>query len=377
MKRALVERIFREAVADCHAGKLVRDLPAPPFDVLACGKAAREMAEAAGGHALVVTPKHGQGAAGHPLPDARSEAAGRAALHAATHAHNLVVLISGGASALWCVPAPGLTLADKIDATRALVTSGADIRAINCVRKHLSAIKGGRLAAAVSARSLTSLLLSDVLGDDPSVIGSGPCSPDPSTLAEARAIARAVPNFPPRVLEFLAREATETPKRLAVTVHAIVIGNHETLRQAALRAAARAGCAAQLLPPASDDVAACEARLAALTPGPLYIGGGEPTVRVRGSGKGGRCQQLALGMARRIRGTEKAFLAAGSDGTDGPTEVAGAIVDGTTWDEAERRGLDPARALDEHDSHRVHALLGTHVVTGPTGTNLLDLHLLV
>src|SRR5262249_14154549 len=185
MKRALVERIFREAVADCHAGKLVRELPAPPFDVLACGKAAREMAEAAGGHALVVTPKHGEEAAGHPLPDARSEAAGRAALQAAAGARNPVVLISGGASALWCVPAPGLTLADKIDATRALVTSGADIGAINCVRKHLSAIKGGRLAAAMSARSLTCLLLSDVLGDDPSVIGSGPCSPDPSTLAEA------------------------------------------------------------------------------------------------------------------------------------------------------------------------------------------------
>src|SRR5262249_58318420 len=121
----------------------------------------------------------------------------------------------------------------------------------------------------------------------------------------------------------------------------------------------------------------CEAGLGGLAPGPLYIGGGEPTVRVRGSGKGGRCQQLALGMARRIRGTEKVFLAAGSDGTDGPTEVAGAIVDGTTWDEAVRRGLDPARALDENDSHRVHALLGTQVVTGPTGTNLLDLHLLL
>jgi glycerate 2-kinase len=375
MKRALLERIFREAVKDCHAGKLVRGLPELPFDVLACGKAAREMADSAGGNALVVTPKHGEGAAGHPVPNARSAAAGRAALRAAAQAKSPVVLISGGASALWCVPAPGLTLADKIEATRALVASGADIHAINCVRKHLSAIKGGRLAAAVSAPSLTCLLLSDVLGDDPSVIGSGPCVPDPSTLAEANAIARAVPNFPPRVLEFLAREATETPKHLSVAANLIVIGNHETLRQAAVRAAARAGCAAQLLPPAGDDVGACEARLAALAPGPLYIGGGEPTVRVRGSGKGGRCQQLALAMARRIRGTEKVFLAAGSDGTDGPTEVAGAIVDGTTWDEAERRGFEPARALDDNDSHRVHALLGTHITTGPTGTNLLDLHL--
>ena len=377
MKRALLERIFREAVADCHAGKLVRGLPRLPFDVLACGKAAREMADSAGGNELVVTPKYGDGAAGHPLPNARSAAAGRSALRAAAEAKNPVVLISGGASALWCVPAPGLTLTDKIDATRALLASGVDIHAINCVRKHLSAIKGGRLAAAVSARSLTCLLLSDVLGDDPSVIGSGPCLPDPSTLTEANAIARAIPSFPSRVLEFLAREATETPKHLSVSPNVIVIGNHETLRQAAVRAAARAGYAAELVPPAGDDVAACEARLAALAPGPLYIGGGEPTVRVRGSGRGGRCQQLALGMARRIRGTEKVFLAAGSDGTDGPTEVAGAIVDGTTWDEAERRGLDPARALDENDSHRVHALLETHVVTGPTGTNLLDLHLLL
>src|SRR5262249_39843615 len=159
-------------------------------------------------------------------------------------------------SALWCVPAPGLTLTDKIDATRALVASGVDIHAINCVRKHLSAIKGGRLAAAVSARSLTCLLLSDVLGDDPSVIGSGPCLPDPWPRTGANAIARAIPSFPSRVLEFLAREATETPKPLSVSPNVIVIGNHETLRQAAVRAAARAGYAAELVPPAGDDVAA-------------------------------------------------------------------------------------------------------------------------
>ena len=375
MTRALLERIFREAVADCHAGKLVRGLPPAPYSVLACGKAAREMADAAAGAALVVTPKHGDGAAGHPLPDARSEAAGRAALAAAAGVRDhLVVLISGGASALWCVPAPGLELADKIAATQALLASGADIHAINTVRKHLSAIKGGRLAAASHA-PVSCILLSDVLGDDPSVIGSGPCVADPSTLEEARAIAQATPRFPPSVLDFLARQATETPKQIESSV--LVVGNHETLRQAAVRAATRAGIRCALLPPSADDISACEQRLATLPEGTLWISGGEPTVRLRGAGRGGRCQQLALAMARRIRGSEKVFLAAGSDGTDGPTEVAGAMVDGSSWDEAIRRGLHPERALDENDSHRVHAVLGTHVVTGPTGTNLLDLHLLV
>ena len=374
MTRALLERIFREAVAECHAKKLMRGLPPEPYSVLACGKAAREMADAAGGTALVVTPRHGDGAAGHPLPDTRSEAAGRAALAAAARVRDrLVVLLSGGASALWCVPAPGLELGDKIAATRALMASGADIYAINTVRKHLSALKGGRLAAAAHA-PITCILLSDVLGDDPSVIGSGPCVADPSTLEEARAIAQATPRFPSRVLDFLARQAAETPKQ--ITSDVVIIGNHETLRQAAVRAAQRASIRCSLLPPAADDVAACEQRLAGLAEGTLWISGGEPTVRVRGAGRGGRCQQLALAMARRIRGTEKVFLAAGSDGSDGPTEAAGAVVDGSTWDEAIRRGLDPARALDENDSYSVHAVLGSHVVTGPTGTNLLDLHLL-
>src|SRR5262249_10365112 len=161
----------------------------------------------------------------------------------------------------------------------------------------LSAIKGGRLAAACPARSLTCLLLSDVLGDDPSVIGSGPCVADGSTLAEARAIARATPPMPARVVAFLAREATATPHGLASLPRIVRVGNPDTLRAAAAFAARRAGFAPVLLPPAKDDVAACEERLARLAPGELYIGGGEPTVILRGGGRGGRCQQLALAMA--------------------------------------------------------------------------------
>ncbi|HJZ85073.1 MAG TPA: DUF4147 domain-containing protein [Polyangia bacterium] len=405
MQRSVLEQVFREAVAACEGGALMHAaagapdaLPATPLYLLGAGKAAVAMArgllervgpQVAGGQ---LTTKRGHGAAlpglevieaAHPVPDESSLAAGREALAraGALSIHDtLVVLLSGGASALWCVPAPGLSLADKRAATMALLRAGVDIGRLNAVRKHLSALKGGRLAEAAGAGTISVFLLSDVLGDAVDVVGSGPCVPDHSTLAEALAVARSVPGLPDAVLRFLEQGADETPKRMRDGVTVRVIGNHDTLRAAATRAALGRGLRALAVPPDADDVAACATRWAGLAPAPpgaLYVGGGEPTVRapLGRLGRGGRAQHLALLVARALRGRGGVFLAAGSDGTDGSTEAAGAIVDGATWAEAERRGLDPEAALESFDSHRVHAALGTLVSTGPTGTNLLDLHL--
>jgi glycerate-2-kinase len=320
--------------------------------------------------------------ASHPLPDERSEQAGRRALALAAGlgpADALVVVVSGGASALWAVPAPGLTLDEKRQTVRALARTGCDVRALNVVRRHLSAIKGGRLAAATRAGTVVTLLLSDVLGDPVHAIGSGPTVADPSTLEQARRLVAATPGVPASVLDWLAAEAAETPKVLPERGPVALVGNHETLRGAALAAAGAAGLEAILLPATEAEVRSCAEALAALPPPPagsVYVGGGEPTVTVCGTGSGGRAQHLALEMARRLRGTERVFLSAGSDGSDGPTSAAGAVVDGQSWDEALRRGLDPTSALADFDSARVHAMLGTAIVTGPTGTNLLDLHLL-
>ncbi len=352
--------------------------------------------------------------ASHPLPDAASVQAARAALELAGSLgidDVLVCGISGGTSALLALPAEGLSLADKEATTRLLLTSGADIGEINAVRKHLSRIKGGRLATATRA-SILGLLLSDVAGDPPDVVGSGPVSPDPTTFADAlavldrRGIAEAVPSSVRAHLEAGRRgEIDETPKgddAVFARCKTLVIAGPEHLRSAAVALAARSGFAGAGTEPASAGMPAEElakrigacargARERPRRPGAENAPGGatatskpsifvwvrEPSVAVAGSGRGGRNGHLALAVAKEIAGLPGvAFLSAGSDGIDGDTRAAGAVVDGETWSRALSAGLEPARALATFDSGPFHEAAGTAIVTGRTGTNFMDLQLL-
>jgi len=386
--------------------------PGARLSVLGIGKAAAAMAAAleqrvgdrirAG---LVVT-RDGHGVplarmalreSGHPVPDARSEAAGREVLAwvaALPESDVLVVLLSGGASSLVTTPLPGLDLADLATTTAALLSGGADIEAMNAVRKHTNALAGGRLALAARARRIQVLAISDVPGDRIDVIGSGPCAPDPSRYRDAlAAIARFDPGrrTPDRILRHLeagARgEAEETPKpgdpRLA-RVETRLLGTNATALDAACERAAQAG----LVPVRVGTVLRGEARRVgariaalgdALAPGPprCLVFGGETTVTVRGGGRGGRSQELALAAAIAFQGRPRiALLAAGSDGSDGPTDAAGAIVDGGTVARASVRGLDADAALAENDSYAFFRAEGGLLRTGPTRTNVMDLVLL-
>lgn len=342
--------------------------------------------------------------AGHPLPDTQSVAAGRRALEMAMAVRRdeaLVVLLSGGASALLALPWRGLDLNDKIDAVRALLAGGVEIHSVNAVRKHLSAIKGGRLAAAVRGTTVT-LALSDVVGpveDDPSVIGSGPTRPDPSTFADALAIAQRDEvrhAFPPKVTALLqcgARgEIPETPKHgdpsLARSFFHLVGSRRDALAGAAVMARERGYDVVTLSSPITG-----EARLAAgyyeaaahsvalVGKRPLCVlSAGETTVRVTGHGRGGRSQEFALAMTRRIEvfGDCVALASIGTDGIDGSTDAAGAIVDRTTLERAAEIGLGlPERYLEDNDSNTFFTALGDLVETGPTRTNVGDLQVLL
>ena len=332
--------------------------------VIAAGKAAPAMAAAFESAAAalelrgLVVARDGQGRslsrlelceAGHPLPDARSAAAGLAALAVAARAgpdEALVVLLSGGASALLTAPLPELQLDELRATTELLLRSGAEIQELNCVRKHLTAVSGGRLAAATRARRVLVLVVSDVLGDDLATIGSGPCTPDPTTYREAlavlerRGILAQVPHAVRRHLEEgAAGRRPESPKpgdpALGRVRHVLLATNRDAL--AAARADARArGLEARIV---SDQLRGeareLGARLVALARAAaagdrplLLLAGGEPTVTVRGSGRGGRAQELALAAALALEGDPRVtLLAAGTDGSDGPTAAAGAFAD--------------------------------------------------
>jgi glycerate-2-kinase len=336
---------------------------------------------------------------GHPVPDAAGAAATArlVALVSGAGSDTLVVLVlSGGASSLLVAPAPGLTADDEAGVARALLASGADIAAMNAVRKHCSAVKGGGLArAAGGAAGLWTLALSDVAGDDPAVIGSGPTVPDPTTFADVAAVlARwlAPGDVPPAVA---AHVAAGVAGRIAETAKpgdpafaratTVVIGSNRDAVDAAARAAAERGYAVDVVPePIAGDAAAAGRALAArLRAAPrgrpaAVVAGGEPTVRVRPGGRGGRAQHLALAAAIALAGEPAVLLAAGTDGVDGPTDAAGACVDGGTIAraigvESERAsGDDAERALAETDSHGVLVASGDLVRTGPTGTNVAD-----
>ena len=379
-----------------------------PVRLVGAGKAAAGMSRAAAaivGDALdagvvvvpeaVAAPRHVRAlVASHPVPDASSVAATEEVLALARGAGAdtlVLVLLSGGASALLCAPADGLTLADKQTVTRALLDAGADIAAFNTVRKHCSRVKGGGLArAAAGAAGCWTLVLSDVVGDDLATIASGPTVGDPTTFADARAaLARYGVVPPPAVAERLRRGAAgaipETPKPgdpLFARIHTRLIGGNADALGALADEARRRGYAVVVRPdPLLGDAAAAGAELAAAMlaiEGAIgggrvaLVAGGETLVSAKAGGLGGRSQHLALAAAPALAGHDAVLLAAGTDGIDGPTHAAGGCVDGETIARARAAGVDVAAALSATDSHRALAATGDLVVTGPTGTNVAD-----
>ena len=338
-------------------------------------------------------------AAGHPSPNPASVAAGQRALALARASRAdadgvLMVLLSGGTSAMLAVPADGVAIDDKVAASRALMNAGVAIDGLNCVRKHLSAIKGGQLAAA--ARRTVTLAISDVhapVADDPSVIGSGITVPDPTTFADAQRIASGVP-VPDRVAARLARGAAgslpETPKpgdpRFAENVYEIV-GNRLTAIEGARRMAGALGYRVIVL----DGATAGEAReasrrfveratrLAARGAPMCVLAAGETTVTVRGDGRGGRNQEFALAGAPFLAslGREAVLASVGTDGADGPTDAAGAIIDASTLRRADALHLDWESTLARNDAYHFFQPLGDLITWGPTGTNVGDVQLLL
>jgi glycerate 2-kinase len=407
------EAVWREALARLPAARLVSEalaaeaLPPGAVRLLAIGKAAGPMLQAAlaalgsrARDALCVLPEGATApggartiAAGHPRPTAGSLAAGREALswaraNAGTPA---LVLLSGGGSALAFAPAPGLAPEVKIDAVAAVMRAGATIQRLNAVRKHLSALKGGRLGALLAPAPVLVLVLSDVPGDDLSTIASGPFAPDPTSYADAlRAVDELGAPIPPAArahLEAGARGALEeTPKpgdpRLAGIEHRLLAGPVHLARAAAEAARAR-GFEAEADPaPLTGDVAAVSARLAAWARAHAGRGrrllalGGEPTITVPPGARapdGGRAQHLALLAAKALAGVPAAVLAAGSDGRDGPTEQAGAAVDGGTLDAAREAGVDVDAALAQARSGPACVEIGAAIPRIETGTHLCDL----
>lgn len=328
--------------------------------------------------------------AGHPVPDAAGLAAAERTLalaDAATAEDLVLVLLSGGASANWIAPAPGVSLAEKQAVTRALLRSGASIGEINTVRKHLSRLKGGRLAARARPARVIALAISDVPGDDPAVIGSGPTVPDPSSLADARAIvARRRLDLPESVTRALADPTNESPKpgdpAFAGTEFDLVARPADALAAAAAKARA-AGYDCVLLGDHLEgearEVAAAHARLAhelqAAGRRAVILSGGELTVTIRGEGRGGPNQEYALALSTALS-PGMAALAADTDGTDGgggdAADPAGAFVDAATAARARALGLDPAAFLADNDSTGFFSRLGDLLRPGPTFTNVND-----
>lgn len=335
--------------------------------------------------------------AAHPVPDAAGLAAAERTLELAETAGKgdlVLVLISGGASANWIAPAEGLTLADKQAVTRALLRCGAAIGEINAVRKHLSRIKGGRLARLAAPAAVLTLAISDVPHDDPAVIASGPTVPDPSTLAEARTILRRRGvDVPASAAALLHDAANESPKPgdplFARTAFRIVARPADAIAAAA-QALREAGYEPVMLGADLEGearaVAAEHARLArkALAAGrrAAILSGGELTVTVTGDGRGGPNQEYALALALALDGAPGvAALAADTDGTDGGAgsaeDPAGAVVDETTLARARDLGLDPAKLLEANDSTNFFARLSDLVTCGPTRTNVNDCRIIL
>jgi glycerate 2-kinase len=416
--KILLRKIFDAAVAAAHPTScLPPALPGAPAEgriiVLAAGKAAGAMSEVTERHYFgqefpperlegIAVTRHGYGRptrriemveAGHPVPDAAGLHATERVLALAQSAKEgdlVLVLLSGGASANWIAPAPGVSLEDKQALTRALLASGADIREINTVRKHLSRIKGGRLAMLAARAKMLTLAISDVPGDDPSVIGSGPTVPDPSTLEDARAILRwRKVEMSSSVASALQDTANETPKPgaavFARSEYRIIARPADALAAAA-KTAREEGLTPIILGDRVEgearEVARDHARRASALAGKgkrtLLLSGGELTVTLQGKGRGGPNQEYALALVLALDGAAHiAALAGDTDGTDGgvgrPDDPAGALIDDTTLSRARALGLDPARFLTDNDSSGFFQQLGDLLAPGPTCTNVNDL----
>ncbi len=418
--RAFLDGLFRTAIAAAHPSTCLRShLPPAPKSgrliVLAAGKAAGSMTEvaeaaysgmAAERLAGIAVARQGYGRpthiipvieAGHPIPNSAGVEAAERALALADGAGTddlVLVLLSGGASANWIAPVEGLTLADKQAVTRALLRSGANIGEINAVRKHLSRIKGGRLARRAQRARIVTLAISDVPGDDPAVIGSGPTVPDPTTLADARAlVSRYQLDLPDAVTRALADPNNESPKPndpiFARTEFKLIARPADAFR-AAEREARKLGYEPVMLGDriegeARDVATEHAARARALQKEGrrvVILSGGELTVTIRGKGRGGPNQEYALALAVALGGAPGiAALAGDTDGTDGGAgsadDPAGAVIDQTTLPRARSLGLDPAHFLSDNDSTGFFSRLGDLVETGPTWTNVNDFRAIV
>ena len=414
---------FRENTLVVRTPEGPVDVPLPDRDagrvlVIGAGKASAVMAQAleellggriAGG---LVCVKDGHGVplervevaeASHPVPDARGVDAARRVLDLVRGAGQedvILSVLSGGGSALLTLPAEGLTLRDLQEVTDLLLASGATIGEINTLRKHLSQVKGGRLAAAAYPARVVNLVLSDVIGDRLDVIASGPFAPDPTTFADARRVLerhglwKRVPGAVRRILEEgESGGVPETPKpgdpRLERVVQVVVASNRVSLGAGAEKAR-RMGYRTLVLSSRIQGEAREVARVLAaiaqeireagqpLPPPACVLAGGETTVTLRGKGRGGRNQELALALALELEGWEGIVgLSGGTDGTDGPTDAAGGVATPTTAGRARALGLDPREHLERNDSYTLLDATGDLVRTGPTRTNVMDVQVVL
>lgn len=417
--REAIRRNLRADKGILHAGRVRYRLDSfRRVIVLGAGKASAAMAQALEdllGDRIVrglLNVKYGHVAplcrvelneCGHPVPDEQGVSGSRriAALAESCESEDLVIcLVSGGASALLPLPAPPVTLAEKQETTKLLLRCGADIGEMNTVRKHLSAIKGGQLARLAAPARLLTLILSDVIGDRLDVIGSGPTVPDSSSFREAVAVFekyRLLDALPDAVRDRLFDGAAglldETPKpgdSLFLSATNLVVGSNRLAVDAAAAEARERGFRPLVLSTFVEgetrDVALVHAAIVReilATGRPVrrpacLISGGETTVTIKGHGLGGRNQEFALAAGIALSGIPDVLaMSGGTDGTDGPTDAAGAIADGTTFERAASLGLDPDAALADNDSYHFFDRLGDLVKTGPTNTNVMDVRLLL
>jgi glycerate 2-kinase len=419
--QGLLTELFHTAVAAASPKKVLLDflgealnkLPAQKEQgevvVIGAGKAAAAMAVALennweNGHLSgVVVTAYGHVLpckqievieAAHPVPDENSEIAAQRILNlvADLNENDLVIcLLSGGGSSLLALPAPGMTLADKQQINKALLKSGADIHEINCVRKHLSAIKGGRLAAACSPAKLMTFAVSDVSGDDPAVIASGPTVADPTTCQQALAILdKYQVDVGDSVREWLKSSDAETPKVDDDTSKFQIIANAQQSLEAAAVQAKEMGIPALIL---GDDLTGESQHLAqshaelvtrVLDQGQpisapcVLLSGGETTVKVRGNGRGGRNAEYLLSLAAQLQGRANVYaLAADTDGIDGSGDNAGAVLSPDSWLRGEKLGLNALSMLENNDSYHYFEALGDLLITGPTRTNVNDFRVIL
>jgi hydroxypyruvate reductase len=412
---SLLEAIWRAGLAAADPARIVPShLPELPKTgrtvVVGAGKAAASMAKAvedawssdAPAPEGIVVTRYDHGLplrhiecieAAHPVPDQAGQDAARRIRELAESLGEgdlLICLISGGGSALLAEPAEGLTLDDKRAVSKALLTSGADIAEMNCVRKHLSAIKGGQLAAAAAPARVLGLLISDVPGDDPATIASGPTVADPTTFADARAILAKYDIEPPEaVRRHLDAGADETPKPgdpALARAETRVIGRPQDSVMAMAEAARAAGVTPVVLGDAIEGEARETAKVMAgiarqvrlhgqPAPAPcVLLSGGETTVTVKGNGRGGRNAEFLLGAALAFHGAPETYaVAIDSDGIDGSEDNAGAVVRPDTLDRARAGGLDAGAMLRDNDAYTLFQRLDDLIVTGPTLTNVNDL----